>query len=107
MAAHEQDGMVAIHVATRCVGDPSRRTHVGLRGVPAGPRPGADQAAGTGLGLTVSRELATLLGGSIGVDSRDGEGSVFTVTIPRTPPQGAGGGGSEGDADSRSAAGDS
>jgi signal transduction histidine kinase len=38
---------------------------------------------GTGLGLTVSRRLARLLGGEVSVESRAGEGSVFRLTLPR------------------------
>lgn len=37
---------------------------------------------GTGLGLTISRELAQLLGGTIAVQSRENEGSTFTLNIP-------------------------
>jgi len=37
---------------------------------------------GTGLGLAVSRQLAELLGGSIEVTSRLGEGSSFRVVLP-------------------------
>lgn len=37
---------------------------------------------GTGLGLTISRELAGLLGGDLGLESAAGRGSRFTLTLP-------------------------
>ncbi len=38
--------------------------------------------AGTGLGLTIARALAGKQGGGIRVDSREGEGATFTLTLP-------------------------
>jgi signal transduction histidine kinase len=37
---------------------------------------------GTGLGLTIARRLARLMGGDVGVESEPGAGSRFTLTLP-------------------------
>jgi CheY-like chemotaxis protein len=37
---------------------------------------------GTGLGLTISQQLAHLLGGHIELDSRENEGSTFSLLLP-------------------------
>ena len=42
----------------------------------------ARKFGGTGLGLTISKQLATLMHGSISVKSELGKGTIFTVTIP-------------------------
>ena len=41
------------------------------------------RSGGAGLGLPLSRKLATFLGGSISVASSLGRGATFTVVIPR------------------------
>jgi len=45
--------------------------------------PMQSRVKGTGLGLPLSKRLAELLGGAIKVQSAPGQGSVFSVTVPR------------------------
>ena len=42
------------------------------------------ESTGTGLGLTISTELAAMLAGSIGMESELGKGSIFWLDIPVT-----------------------
>jgi len=44
--------------------------------------PSRPNCVGSGLGLTISRSLADLMGGSIRVESREGVGSIFHFLVP-------------------------
>lgn len=44
-------------------------------------------AGGTGLGLFVANKIVQSHGGSIRIDSEEGQGSKFTVTLPRHRPE--------------------
>lgn len=43
--------------------------------------------SGSGLGLSIARELTELLGGRITAASHDGDGAMFTVRLPLTGPR--------------------
>jgi DNA-binding response OmpR family regulator/anti-sigma regulatory factor (Ser/Thr protein kinase) len=47
---------------------------------------GANRPEGTGLGLVLTRRFVDLHGGTIGVKSERGQGTTFTVRLPRSLP---------------------
>jgi PAS domain S-box-containing protein len=48
----------------------------------------AEQSEGSGLGLYIVKQAATVLQGSIHLSSQAGKGTTFTVTLPRIKPEG-------------------
>ncbi|MFZ0663089.1 MAG: ATP-binding protein [Acidobacteriaceae bacterium] len=46
---------------------------------------GQGEAAGTGLGLALVRRLTESLGGQVSVESRPGQGTTFSFTLPTSP----------------------
>ena len=95
------DGHVAIEVARGAPGEivlSVRDTGVGIpedqQDRVFAPFEQVDNSAtrsfgGTGLGLAVSRQLVTLMGGRIGMQSREGHGTRFEITLPLVPDGGS------------------
>jgi signal transduction histidine kinase len=79
------DGMAHIHVRDTGVGIPADRVHAVFEPFVQGDRALNRPHEGVGLGLAIARDLARGMGGTLRVESRLGEGSVFTVSIPRAP----------------------
>jgi predicted ATPase/signal transduction histidine kinase len=76
----QQAGAARLSVSDHGIGIPSERlAHVFERFERAVP---TTNYGGLGLGLYITREIVTALGGSIRADSRAGAGATFVVTLP-------------------------
>ncbi len=94
----DEGGRIRLTVADQGIGiEPADRERIFDEFYRA-PAAQAKSGLGTGLGLPIVRRFVTDLGGAVAVDSRPGEGSVFTVTLPRRPAGAAAGGDPEGGA---------
>jgi signal transduction histidine kinase/FixJ family two-component response regulator len=85
MVSVEAGGTTVFEVRDTGVGIPEDQQAVVFEAFHQVGEVGSSRREGTGLGLTIAREVAKLLGGDITVKSRLGFGSIFRFTTPLPP----------------------
>ena len=102
VSADQVGNWVELSVADRGPGIPSRDLDRIFERFYRVDRARSRETGGTGLGLAIVRHVATNHGGVVSVDSREGEGSKFTLRLPALPatpmPRNAGAAGAESEA---------
>lgn len=81
-AIKTDDGCLRIEVHDTGPGIPKESQHLIFRDFVQLGDPGTQQVPGTGLGLAITARLARQMGGSIGLDSEKGRGSIFWIELP-------------------------
>jgi signal transduction histidine kinase/CheY-like chemotaxis protein len=77
-----EDGQLRIEVADTGVGIPAEEWDDIFQEFYQRDNPERDRTRGLGLGLSIVRRLANLLGHSVELHSEPGAGSVFAITVP-------------------------
>jgi CheY-like chemotaxis protein/anti-sigma regulatory factor (Ser/Thr protein kinase) len=76
------EGLLSIRVSDTGMGIPARTLERLFDKFEQADATTTRRFGGSGLGLAICRELADLMGGAVRVESREGEGSTFTVELP-------------------------
>lgn len=80
--AEEQKGMLALSISDTGIGIPQDKLDTIFNSFEQGDGSTERKYGGTGLGLSVTKQLVVLHGGDISVSSEKGKGSIFTITLP-------------------------
>ncbi|MEX1207634.1 MAG: ATP-binding protein [Acidimicrobiia bacterium] len=83
IGAEVRDGVIVIEVADRGIGIPEAHVERVFERFYRVDRARSRETGGTGLGLSIVRHIARNHRGEVSVDSTEGVGSTFTVTLPR------------------------
>lgn len=78
----EEEGMARIDVTDRGIGIPEAAIPRLFQRFYRAPNADSQQYSGMGIGLYVVKEIVNLHGGTVTVQSKEGEGSTFTIRLP-------------------------
>ncbi|MDR2117304.1 MAG: response regulator [Planctomycetaceae bacterium] len=82
VSAHVVDDLIAVSISDTGIGIPDDKFDSIFESFEQVDGSTAREYGGTGLGLSITKKLVELHGGTINVDSKLGEGSKFTFTVP-------------------------
>ncbi|MFH1149839.1 MAG: ATP-binding protein [Actinomycetota bacterium] len=81
-----EDGGVTVRVSDTGIGIPRRDTGRVFERFYRVDRARSRETGGTGLGLSIVKHVAEFHGGTVEVESAEGKGSTFTISVPTSGP---------------------
>ena len=84
VSAIEENGFIKISVKDTGIGVPEEKHEEIFKSFEQLDGSSTREKGGTGLGLSITKKLVNLHGGEIFLESKEGEGSVFSFTLPKS-----------------------